>query len=303
MLLLAVLTFEAFSWLFAFEKKLNIIKEFGGILGYLWILLRGALLPEISTLVILLSLLNIYHDICRLKKLELTPRNILTYQLKILPVMLTAFFLFNPITQTIRYLLVEFPNYDFHAYFSTHIQETYTARIYFLYLIPILIMGYGSVNASLLADILEQRRIRKRGGEPKPFEALTPSPETGQFLTHLKVKNNQGETILAVQECYWFETEDRNYFAVHPAGRFAITKTLNELENELNPEFFFRTKRNCIINLSFVASYSYWENGKYIIRMQTPKADENEMPRARLQEFKNRLVRFSVQEDDLTPQK
>ncbi|WP_221622267.1 LytTR family DNA-binding domain-containing protein [Larkinella rosea] len=247
-------------------------------------------------------MLNIYHEACRIKRLELTPRNILRYEIKILPVMLVAFFLFNPLTQTVRYLLVEFPNYDLEFYLDKYIQGTYSVRLYFIYLIPVMIIGYGSVNGSLLIDILEQRRQRKRTNEtPDPFQSLTPQP--GAFLTHLKGKNSFGETIIAVQDCFWFETEDRYYYAIHPTGRFSITKTMNELEQELNPELFFRTKRNCIINLSFVASYAYWENGKYSIRMQTPNNDETDMPRARLQEFKNRLVRFSAQEVEYLPPK
>lgn len=301
-LLLAVLTFEAFNWLFAFEKKVGIVQKFGGFLGYIWIIFRGMLLPEVSTLVILLMLLNIYHEACRIKHIELTPKNILNYEVKILPVMLVAFFLFNPITQTVRYLLVEFPHYSLGLYLENYLQGTYSVRGYFIYLIPVLIMGYGAINASLLVDILEKRRQRKRVAEAaNPFQSLAPQP--GSFLTHLKVKSTYGETIIATQDCYWFETEDRNYYAVHPSGRFAITKTMNELEAELNPEAFFRTKRNCIINLNFVASYAYWENGKYIIRMQTPNNDETDMPRARLQDFKNRLVRFSVQEVEYLPPK
>ncbi|MGV3558434.1 LytTR family DNA-binding domain-containing protein [Larkinella arboricola] len=301
-LLLAVLTFEAFNWLFAFERKLDIVQKFGGLLGYLWIIFRGMLLPEVSTLVILLMLLNTFHDACRIKNLELTPKNILNYEVKILPVMLFAFFLFNPVTQTIRYLLVEFPNYSFAYYLENYLQGTYNIKVYFMYLIPVLIMGYGAVNGSLLVDLLEKRRQRKRNSESaNPFQSLI--PQAGAYLTHLKVKSTHGETIIAVQDCYWFETEDRYYYAVHPAGRFAIAKTMNELAAELNPDMFFRTKRNCIINLSFVISYSHWENGKYIIRMRTPNNDETDMPRARLQEFKNRLVQFSVQEVEYLPPK
>jgi two-component system LytT family response regulator len=301
-LLLAFFTFIAFNWVFAFEKNLGIVQKFGGVFGYLWILFRGGILPEISTLIILLMLLNIYHEACRIKRLVLTPRNIVNYEVKILPVMLIAFFLFNPVTQTVRYLLVEFPNYDLEFYLDNYLQGTYSIKLYFWYLIPVLIMGYGAVNGSLLVDILDQRRQRKRNSEPAdPFQSLVPQP--GSYLTHLKVKNTYGETIIAVQDCFWFETEDRYYYAIHPTGRFAITKTMNELEAELNPELFFRTKRNCIINLSFVASYAYWENGKYSIRMQTPNNDETDMPRARLQDFKNRLVRFSAQEVEYLPPK
>ncbi|WP_266363405.1 LytTR family DNA-binding domain-containing protein [Tellurirhabdus rosea] len=251
--------------------------------------MRSLLLPEICTLYILLLVLDVSHDILRLKRVDMTAKSIGMYQLQILPVLLIAYFLFNPVTQTARYMLEQFPTYNADHYFRIYLLGTFNARMYLFYLFPVLIMGYGTANSSLLIDILEQRRQNKRRTAPVEPVAVVPSDPTRTALTHVRAKNTHGEVLLAVQECYWFETEDRSYFAVHPSGRFAITKTMNELEAELNADQFFRVRRDCIINLSFVAAYSYWEKGKYIIKLQTPGNDEIDMPKARLQEFRNRL--------------
>lgn len=300
-LLAVALMMECFSWLFAYTQKVAIVSKLGGLFHYTAKLITSILLPETCTLLIVVSLINLYHNIFKIRIVKFSAGGILSYQARLLPVLLISFFLFNPVTQSVRYLLEQFPIYSFHDYTATYLVGTYTVRMYILYLIPVLFIGYASINASLMTDFVSQQQSKKRAAKvetPVQVDNLSAVPSVS-FLTQLKAKNTQGETILAVQDCYWFETEERYYYAIHPTGRYAITKTMNELEAELNPEFFFRTKRNVIINLSFVSGYSYWENGKYIVRLQTPANDEIDMPRARLQEFKNRLSRFSIAETEL----
>ena len=298
-LLTVSLIVECFSWLFTYNQKLVIVSKYGGLLHYIWKIVTSLILPETCTLLIVVSLINLYHNIFKIRTIQLRLGAILTYQIQLLPVLLISFFLFNPVTQSVRYLMEQFPKYSFHDYTAVYLLGTYTLKFYILYLIPVLIIGYGSINASLIIDILSQQQAKKRVAKVEnPIQVDNPAIS---FLTQLKAKTAQGETVLAVQDCYWFETEERYYYAVHATGRYAITKTMNELEAELNPEFFFRTKRNIIINLSYVSGYSYWENGKYIVRLQTPANDAIDMPRARLQEFKNRLSRFAIAETEFSP--
>ncbi|WP_234736958.1 LytTR family DNA-binding domain-containing protein [Tellurirhabdus bombi] len=296
-LLVAALIFEGFSWMFAYPSKIERVNFFGGGFNYLWEIVRGLLLPEVTTLYILLLTLDLAHDILNLKKVSLTVKSVLNYQLRMLPVLLLAFFIFNPITQTIRYLLERFPNYQFNWYIQNYLLGTFTFRIYIIYLIPVLIMGYVSLNSSLIVDFIDYRAKQKnRKTAPVEPVAVLPSDPTRTALTHVRAKSNQGEILLPVQECFWFDTQDRSYSVVHPSGRFSINKNMQELGEELNPDQFFRVRRDCIINLSYVASYAYWEKGKYIIRMQTPANDEIDMPKARLQEFRNRLGYFQGSE-------
>ncbi|WP_128545261.1 hypothetical protein [Larkinella soli] len=156
-LLVGVAFFEALTWLFSFEKKMAIMQSFGGAGSYFGILMRGAVLPEIVTLLIVLMLINLVHQGLALRSVRLTPGGIGLYELTFLPVLLLAFPVFNPFTQTVRYLLVEFPDYDFNAFYTTHLVETFTWRIYFLYLLPVLIYGYGALNISLVKDLLSAR--------------------------------------------------------------------------------------------------------------------------------------------------
>ena len=68
-----------------------------------------------------------------------------------------------------------------------------------------------------------------------------------------------------------------------------VSKTLNELETELDPTQFFRIKRDYIVNRQAVLHYSYWENGKYIVSLNTPDQHEIIVPRVRMHEFREWL--------------
>ncbi|MBC8152170.1 MAG: LytTR family transcriptional regulator, partial [Bacteroidetes bacterium] len=97
------------------------------------------------------------------------------------------------------------------------------------------------------------------------------------------------------EECSYFTVEDRFYYVVHPKGRYQISKTLNDLETELDPAHFFRANRGAILNRRTVQSYAYWERGKYIVRLnKTCQQVEIALPRARLQEFRDWLGAESI---------
>lgn len=64
---------------------------------------------------------------------------------------------------------------------------------------------------------------------------------------------------------------------------------MNDLEAELDPTQFFRIKRDYIVNRQAVLNYAYWENGKYIVRLNTSDQYNIVVPRARMHEFREWL--------------
>ncbi|RAJ95699.1 hypothetical protein LX87_03447 [Larkinella arboricola] len=157
-LLTAIVLVEAINWLFSFERKIAVVKKFGGFPDYLYLVLRGMIIPELITTIIILALINLVHTWFRIYTVRLSWLGVLRYELLFLPVMAVAFLFFNPITQSIRYLMVEFPDYNFSFYWETYLLGTYSWRAYFLYLIPVLIIGYLSLNMSLLNDFIKSAR-------------------------------------------------------------------------------------------------------------------------------------------------
>ncbi|CCH55735.1 response regulator receiver protein [Fibrisoma limi BUZ 3] len=296
-LMVVVLLVETMTWSLAYPVKMGMVERAGGFLQYFGFSLRSLLLPEIFTLYILLTLLSEFHVVFKIKSIEASWPAIGRYELRLLPVILLAFFVFNPVTQTVRFLLERFPNYSFSNYWHTYIANTFTFATYFKYLIPVLLIGYAATNLSLFSDYLRRRQEdenrEKAAGTITPQVQLSP-PEPAPALSrtytgHLKGRNAHGELDFPVTDVYFFTVEERYYYAELSKGRYLISKTLNDLETELDPFHFFRIKRDYIVNRRSVLNYAYWENGKYIVRLDTPDRHEIVVPRARMQEFREWL--------------
>lgn len=295
-----VLLIEALSWSIGYDIKADKVQKAGGYVHYVGVLLRSFILPELVTLFITITLLNIFHKWLNLKAVDNDWRSIGRYELQFLPILLISFWIFDPITQTVRYLLVSFSNYSLGDYWQVYIVNTLNWLVYFKYLFPVLLIGYTSLNISLLQDFLQQRREAQETAEAEAAKAaqealalsatflpkpIVPSP----FLSYLKGKNLLGELDFPVNDVYYFTIEERFYYAELAKGRYMISKTLNELEAELDPSQFFRIKRDYIVNRQAVLNYAYWENGKYIVRVNTPEGHDIIVPRARMQEFREWL--------------
>ncbi|QMW02830.1 LytTR family DNA-binding domain-containing protein [Spirosoma foliorum] len=293
---------EAVSWSIGYKLKIKIVHDEGGILQYIGLIIRGLFLPELFTLFITITLLNLFHRIWNIHSVEYNWRSIYKYELRFLPVLLFAFLAFNPGTQTIRFILESFPNYSWSNYWQKYILHTFTWTVYFKYLFPVILIGYIAMNVSLLQDYLKQRREAQEAAEAEAAEAsqkvlalsetfspppvpATPSP----YLSYIKGKSNLGEIDFPVNEAYYFTVEDRFYYAETLKERYMVSKTLNDLETELDPTQFFRIKRDYIVNRQAVLHYSYWENGKYIVTLNTPDHHKIIVPRVRMHEFREWL--------------
>ncbi|AKD57332.1 LytTR family DNA-binding domain-containing protein [Spirosoma radiotolerans] len=295
-----IVLIEAISWSIGYDIKAHKVEKAGGYFYYVGVFLVKFLIPELFTLFITISLVNRFHKWFNMEIVENTWKEIGRYELRFLPVLALAFWLFDPVTQTIRFLLEQYPTYSFSNYWKSYIVDTYTWHVYFMYFFPVLLIGYTALNISLLQDFLHQRREAQEIAEAEAAKAaqealalsatFLPKPIVpSSFLTYLKGKNLLGELDFPVNDVYYFTIEERFYYAELAKGRYMISKTLNELEAELDPTQFFRIKRDYIVNRQAVLNYAYWENGKYIVRVNTPEGHDIIVPRARMQEFREWL--------------
>ncbi|WP_420149106.1 LytTR family DNA-binding domain-containing protein [Spirosoma sp.] len=193
-----------------------------------------------------------------------------------------------------------FPTYTFPTYWKHYLIGTFSWEMYFRYLMPVFILGYLVVNISLVSDYLRQRQEAQDIAEAEAAQTMqkalalsatfTPKPTIpSPYLAYLKGKNSSGELDFPVNDVYYFTIEDRFYYAESVRGRYLVGKTLNDLETELDPSQFFRIKRDYIVNRQAVLNYAYWENGKYIVRLNTPDQYNIVVPRARMHEFREWL--------------
>ena len=298
-LLSIVLLIETVSWSIGFEIKLNQVAALG-LPVYVSKLLRILFLPELFTALIVIELVNRFHIWFKLTDVGNNARDIVRYELRFLPVLALSFFVFTPVTQTVRYLLHDFPHYSFDEYWQKYIIENYTWSIYFKYLFPVILIGYIAINISFIRDYMAQRRQAQEDAEALAAEAdqklltlsetFVPKPTVpSSYLSYLKGRDRHGELDFPVNEVYYFTAGERNCYANIDKGRYTVAKTLSDLEKELEPNTFFRIKREYIVNRQAVLNYAYWQNGKYIVRLNTPDRYEMVIPRARMPEFREWL--------------
>jgi two-component system LytT family response regulator len=91
----------------------------------------------------------------------------------------------------------------------------------------------------------------------------------GRCLTRLAVRDGECIRVLDADSVDWIDIEDEQVM-LHVGGeRYAIHRTLSELEARLDPKRFFRAHRSAIVNLDRIQEILPWFKGKYILRLTT----------------------------------
>jgi DNA-binding LytR/AlgR family response regulator len=125
------------------------------------------------------------------------------------------------------------------------------------------------------------------GGE---FEAGIAAAPVRGLAPGDRIPGKRGPRIylLLPQEILWFEAEGELVFARAAAHRYLVSRTLTELEAELDPKMFFRSHRSFIVNLSAIGEIIPEESGNYRIIMRD--SDRTAVPLSRRQARKLRDV-------------
>lgn len=226
------------------------------------------ILIECITIFITFSLLKIYAEKLNLTTVKASRSNLVKYELNFLPVPFLAFFLFNPFTQTARYLYHYFPNLDWQIYWDGYF---YSSELYLTYLPIIFLQVYGVINYNLLK---QKSTISNRNN--KEIERA-----------FIEVSTPKGKRLLDKKDIRVCEKRDRKYYIYCELGLFTTTLTISQLEAILSPSQFIRINRSTIVKIDAIKSYSFWENDKYVVRIEGDR--EFTMSRGRLNAIKDRL--------------
>lgn len=207
-LFMIVLLYELLSWAFNPGYKLSDYDNSNGFTGYLFNWVFGFYLPEFVSLFIVVVLVDKFHDVISLSELSLTSKSIIKYELTFLPVFLTAYFFFIPITLHLRFFLREFPTFRAERYISKYLNLLYTFEGYIIYTPFVLILGYILLNTSLMLDFLQN--LKKAASPTDSVFSAFASFATGAprvYTQLIEAKTSTGDTILNAEDCYLFETE------------------------------------------------------------------------------------------------
>ncbi|OFC71698.1 LytR/AlgR family response regulator transcription factor [Alteromonas confluentis] len=92
--------------------------------------------------------------------------------------------------------------------------------------------------------------------------------ETNPYPDVLAIKDGSEVTRVAVQDIQWIDAAG-DYMCVHALdGMHIMRKTMKELEQELNPQWFVRVHRSAIANIRFVKKLVSHISGEYHLILQ-----------------------------------
>ena len=274
-------------------ELVNLIKpEYGELHplfeGDLWAYFKDVLgyyyLFEVVSIFLFFRLSLLYFKVFDLNEMQISWKSFGYHLLKCMPLIILSIFIFVPITNGFRFLIYEFPDYTWTAYFPKYFMHN---DLYVLYLIPLLIFGLGFIIFNIFEDYsdFQLAKVELLENQVAEIEANASTKNESKVILGSDQKE---EYPIRLSDIWWFEIENRNFFAFTQGKTFQIKKTLTELENELPENDFFRINRAVIINMNCMKNYQYWENDKYKIRLKDDKT-EFIIQRKRLNELKKKL--------------
>jgi len=143
-------------------------------------------------------------------------------------------------------------------------------RPFMAYLVPIVVIGYSALNFFLFKSLKYHKKS-----------------ERDMFI---KGYDEMGVRLINVNSIQWFEREGRRYYAHAVEGKYRVKNSLSILEAQYSSIHFLRINRFVLVNLKYIKNYSYWENEKYVVRMNDAGKTEFPMTRERLKTIKDKLL-------------
>lgn len=111
-----------------------------------------------------------------------------------------------------------------------------------------------------------------------------------QYKNRFLLKRGQSYASVAASDIYCFYIENQ-IVSLITSGKnlFSVDYNLDDLEQILNPEMFFRANRQCILNINSIASVHNYFNGKLKVLLSIPFNNDIIISREKASAFKNWL--------------
>jgi len=127
-------------------------------------------------------------------------------------------------------------------------------------------------------DRLERtvRRLKERLAASSPLPDLSAILEKvsrslkqpASYLQWVKARHRDGIRLIPATDIYYFKSTDKYTTVRTRDGEFLIRKTIKELEEELDPELFWRVHRAAIVNARAILTVGRSMTGTYAIRFR-----------------------------------
>lgn len=91
--------------------------------------------------------------------------------------------------------------------------------------------------------------------------------------------------LLTSNIAYIYSEEKNNYLTTFDEKRYIIDSSLDVISEELNPEYFFRISRSCIVNTKAIISIIKQTGGRLLIKSRPAASFEMTVSRSRVDDF------------------
>jgi len=140
-------------------------------------------------------------------------------------------------------------------------------------------------------------KFKKRTPEQKSvkldfddIKKLLVNPIEREYKKRFSVKVGQHIKLINIDDIECFYSENKGTYAATNEGRnYLLDTTLEQLEEELEPEKFFRVSRKFIVNINMIDDIISYTNSRLKIKLQRFKESEIIVARERVKEFKDWL--------------
>jgi len=134
-------------------------------------------------------------------------------------------------------------------------------------------------------------RIPKQQNVALNFEdikkLLSATPVEREYKKRFTTKIGQHLKMIPVDEIECFYSENKGTYAATIEGRnYLLDTTLEQLENELSPEIFFRVSRKYYININAIKDIISYTNSRLQIKLNHWSEQEIIVSRERVKDFK-----------------
>lgn len=122
------------------------------------------------------------------------------------------------------------------------------------------------------------------------IKKLLINPIDREYKKRFSVKVGQHLKLINIDEIECFYSENKGTYLHTNTGRnYLLDSTLEYLEQELEPQTFFRVNRKFFVNINAIKDMVNYTNSRLQIKLNTYNDDEVIVARERVKDFKNWL--------------
>ncbi len=122
------------------------------------------------------------------------------------------------------------------------------------------------------------------------IKRLLGNPVEREYKKRFTTKIGQHIKMISIEEIECFYSENKGTYAHTKEGRdYLLETTLEQLENELSPESFFRINRKFYININAIKDIISYTNSRLQLKLNTYKEEDIIVAREKVRDFKTWL--------------